>query len=84
MQWNEAFRRKVMSAEEAVQVIRSGDHVWVHAGCNSPVELTHAITGLSRVTVRAGRKEIGHPDSTSGVRRPGAGQPAFESGGSHI
>lgn len=42
------------------------------------VELTHAITGLSRVTVRAGRKEIGHPDRTSGVRRTGAGQPAFE------
>jgi 4-hydroxybutyrate CoA-transferase len=44
MQWNEAFRRKVMSADEAVKVIRSGDHVWVHAGCNSPLELTHAMT----------------------------------------
>ena len=44
MQWNEAFRRQVMSAEEAVSVIRSGDHVWVHAGCNSPLELTHAMT----------------------------------------
>ncbi len=39
MQWNEAFRRKVMSAEEAVKVIRSGDHVWIHAGCNAPTEL---------------------------------------------
>ena len=44
MEWNEAFRRKVMSADEAVSVIRSGDHVWVHAGCNAPVELTHAMT----------------------------------------
>ncbi len=36
MQWNEAFRSKVMSADEAVKVIRSGDHVWIHAGCNAP------------------------------------------------
>jgi len=44
MDWSEAFRRKVTTAEEAVKVIRSGDHLWVHAGCNNPEELIHAMT----------------------------------------
>ena len=42
------------------------------------VQLAHAITGLSRVTIRAGRKEISRPDRTPGVRRAGAGRPAVE------
>jgi acetyl-CoA hydrolase len=44
MDWSEAFRRKVTTAEEAVKVIRSGDHLWVHAGCNNPEELIRAMT----------------------------------------
>jgi acetyl-CoA hydrolase len=44
MHWSESFRRKVTSAEEAVKVIKSGDHVWVHAGCNNPEELIRAMT----------------------------------------
>lgn len=42
------------------------------------VQWVHEITGLSRVTVRAGREEIKRLDRTSGIRRPGAGQPAVE------
>src|SRR6266542_3214407 len=42
------------------------------------VQLAHEITGLSRMTVRAGRKEISRTDRTPGVRRAGAGRPAFE------
>jgi hypothetical protein len=42
------------------------------------VQLAHEITGLSRVTVRAGQKEISRTDRTPGVRRVGAGRPAFE------
>lgn len=42
------------------------------------VQLTHQITGLSRVTIRVGRQEIQHTDSTPGRRRPGAGRPALE------
>ncbi|HJW73290.1 MAG TPA: acetyl-CoA hydrolase/transferase C-terminal domain-containing protein [Geothrix sp.] len=44
MDWSEAFRRKVTTAEEAVKAIRSGDHLWVHAGCNNPEELIRAMT----------------------------------------
>ena len=43
MDWLETFRHKVVSAEEAVRSIRSGDHVWIHAGCNNPEELTRAM-----------------------------------------
>jgi hypothetical protein len=42
------------------------------------VQLAHAITGLSRMTIRAGREEIQRTDRTPGVRRPGAGRPAVE------
>jgi len=42
------------------------------------VQLAHAITGLSRVTIRAGREDIRRTDHTSGVRRAGAGRPALE------
>lgn len=33
------------TAEEAVQCIRSGDRVWIHAGCNNPEELVRAMVG---------------------------------------
>jgi hypothetical protein len=42
------------------------------------VQLAHEITGLSRVTIRAGREEIRRTDRTPGVRRAGAGRPAVE------
>lgn len=42
------------------------------------MQLAHEITGLSRVTIRAGRKEISRTDRTPGVRRAGAGRPASE------
>jgi len=44
MHWSESYRRKVTTAEEAVKVIKSGDHLWVHAGCNNPEELIRAMT----------------------------------------
>ncbi len=39
MSWMTSYRQKVKRVEEAVRGIRSGDHVWVHAGCNNPEEL---------------------------------------------
>lgn len=42
------------------------------------VQLAHAITGLSRVTIRAGREEIRRTDLTPGIRRAGGGRPALE------
>jgi 4-hydroxybutyrate CoA-transferase len=41
--WAETYRRRVTTAEEAVRAIRSGDHVWIHAGCNNPEELVRAM-----------------------------------------
>ena len=42
------------------------------------VQLAHEITGLSRVTIRAGREEIKRADHTPRVRNPGAGRPTVE------
>jgi 4-hydroxybutyrate CoA-transferase len=41
--WLETYRQRITSAEEAVRAIGSGDHVWIHAGCNNPEELVHAM-----------------------------------------
>ncbi len=43
MSWMTGYRQKVRSAEEAVRCVRSGDHVWLHAGCNNPEELIKAM-----------------------------------------
>ena len=45
MRWVETFRSRITTAEHAVQAVRSGDTVWVHAGCNNPEELTTALAG---------------------------------------
>jgi 4-hydroxybutyrate CoA-transferase len=39
----ESYRARVTTADEAVKVIRSGDHVWVHPGCSNPEELVRAM-----------------------------------------
>ena len=43
--WSESYRGRVTGAEEAARAIRSGDHVWIHAGCNNPEELVRAMVG---------------------------------------
>jgi len=41
--WEAAYRARVGCAEQAVRAIGSGQHVWVHAGCNNPEELVRAM-----------------------------------------
>ncbi|MGD8897840.1 MAG: acetyl-CoA hydrolase/transferase C-terminal domain-containing protein [Acidobacteriota bacterium] len=47
MAWTETYRGRVTSAQEAVKVVTSGDHVWLHGGCNNPEELVKALVGRS-------------------------------------
>ena len=42
------------------------------------VQRVHEVTGLSRVTIRAGREEIRRADRLPGVRRAGGGRQAVE------
>ena len=42
MGWTEIYRGRVTTAEEAVKAVASGDHVWLHAGCNNPEELARS------------------------------------------
>ena len=43
MHWVDTYRRRTTKAEEAVRAIKSGDHVWIHGGCNNPEELIQAM-----------------------------------------
>ncbi len=45
MRWMETYRSRVTTAEEAVRSVRSGDRVWIHPGCNTPVKLIDAMVG---------------------------------------
>ncbi len=42
-QWMTIYRERVTTAEEAVKDIRSGDRVWIHPGCNTPLPLIEAM-----------------------------------------
>ena len=43
MNLSELYRQKLTTAERAVDAIRSGDRVYVHAGCATPAVLTEAL-----------------------------------------
>ncbi len=43
MSWMDVYRGRMTSAEEAVGVIRSGQRVWIHPGCNTPERLVGAM-----------------------------------------
>ncbi len=43
MNWTDIYRRRVTSADEAVQSIASGNRVWIHPGCNTPKRLIDAM-----------------------------------------
>jgi acetyl-CoA hydrolase len=45
MDWADTYRSRVTTAERAVEAVRPGDHVWIHAGCNNPEELVRAMVG---------------------------------------
>jgi 4-hydroxybutyrate CoA-transferase len=48
LSWIELYRQKLTSAERAVEVIRSGDRVYVHPGCATPAVLTEALLERAR------------------------------------
>jgi len=43
MQWLSSYHKKVTTADSAVQVIKSGDHVYIHPGCALPEILVKAM-----------------------------------------
>ena len=43
MSWKEDYRAKQLSAERAIEAVRSGDRVWVQSGCGTPSVLVDAL-----------------------------------------
>ena len=43
MAWSEEFRRKLMSAEKALEAVHSGARVWIQSGCGTPSALVDAL-----------------------------------------
>lgn len=48
MSWVSRYRERCVSAEEAVQVVKSGDTVHVHPGCAIPTRLVNALSARWR------------------------------------
>jgi len=44
MNWIDDYQRKRASAEEALKVVKSGDRVYIHAGCAEPEHLVKKLT----------------------------------------
>ena len=44
MSWMQTYRSRLKSAQEAVSIIKSNDHVYVGSGCAAPHELITALT----------------------------------------
>jgi len=44
MQWMDEYRSKMTTADEALKVVKSGDRVYIHQGCNEPEVLVAALT----------------------------------------
>ncbi len=47
MQWIDEYRSKMTTADQALQVVRSGNRVYIHQGCNEPEVLVRALTRRS-------------------------------------
>ena len=47
MSWKDDYRSKQMSAEQALQAVRSGDRVWIQSGCGTPSVLVDALVASS-------------------------------------
>ena len=43
MSWGEIYRQKVTTAERAVEMIRSGDRVYIHIACAAPTVLVDSL-----------------------------------------
>ncbi len=43
MSLNREIHHKLMTAEEALSVVRSGDRVYIHSGCAEPERLVQAL-----------------------------------------
>jgi 4-hydroxybutyrate CoA-transferase len=57
MSWMDQFRRKLTSADQALEAVRSGDRLYIHAGCATPEPL---ITALMKRSSDLRRVEIVH------------------------
>lgn len=45
MNWIDQYRHKLQTAEQAVQIVRSGDRVYLHEGCGTPLPLIESLLG---------------------------------------
>lgn len=43
MNWTAQYQAKLRTPAEALQAVKSGDTVWIHAGCATPVALVQAL-----------------------------------------
>ncbi len=43
MAWKDDYRKRSMSADEALAAVRSGDQVWIQSGCGTPSVLVDAL-----------------------------------------
>ncbi len=43
MNWRDDYQHKCMNAAQALEAVRTGDHVWIQSGCGTPSPLVDAL-----------------------------------------
>lgn len=43
MSWKDEYRSRIMTAEQALEAVKSGDRVWIQSGCGTPSVLVDAL-----------------------------------------
>ena len=49
MNWREEYRNKCMDTAQALEAVRSGDHVWIQSGCGTPSPLVDSLIARAPV-----------------------------------
>ena len=70
MNWREEYGAKCRSAAEALELVESGDRVWIQSGCGTPSDLVDALVGRAAELrdVEIGRSANGLTVIRSGVQ----------------
>jgi 4-hydroxybutyrate CoA-transferase len=79
MRWVDEYKSKVVTADEAVRLIRSSDRVYLHEGCGTPAPLIDALLGRASTLndvelvhmLTFGPAEYTHPEYATSFRHNG-------------
>jgi len=81
MSWEMEYSRKLQTADQALQFLKSGMRVYIHPGCAEPETLVEAM--MRRARTARGRDHAYAHDGAGALLRPGNARPLPSQRGVH-